>query len=319
MNKELEEFNNSLKGKKVAIIGLGVSNLPLLKYMNKKEAKVTVFDNREVIDIPKEALDEVARYDMEYFFGKDALSNLKGFDIIFRAPSCMPNIKELEEEVNRGAVVTTEIEMLIKMCPGTVIGVTGSDGKTTTTTLIYEILKTAGYKCYLGGNIGTPLFTKLSEMEKDDFVVLELSSFQLMNMEISPKISVITNVSPNHLNVHKSYEEYIEAKKNIFKHQGKDDIVVLNYDNEITRKCGKEAEGRTIFFSRKTKLDDGIIAHDGIIKDCNDRVRRHILSTKDVHLRGVHNHENICAAIAATKTLTDIDTQVKAIKEFMRC
>ncbi len=160
------------------------------------------------------------------------------------------------------------------------------------------------------------MFTKLPKMKKEDFIVLELSSFQLMNMEVSPKISVITNISPNHLNVHGSYEEYIEAKKNIFKHQKRDDIVVLNYDNEITRNAAKEADSRVIFFSRKTKLDDGIIVDEDIIKECNDRVRRHILSTKEVHLRGKHNQENIAAAIAATKSLVDIDTQIKAIKNF---
>ncbi len=318
MYKDLDEFNYYLIGRKVAIIGLGVSNIPLLKYMNKKQAKVTVFDNREAVDIPKEAIDEITRYDMEYFFGKDSLKNLHGFDIIFRAPSCMPWMKELEEEEKRGAIVTTEIEMLMKLCKGTIIGVTGSDGKTTTTSLIYNILKTAGYKCYLGGNIGTPLFTKLSEIKEEDFVVLELSSFQLMNMEISPKISVITNISPNHLNVHKSYEEYINAKKNIFKSQKSSDIIVLNYDNDITRKCEKEANGNVIFFSRKTKLDDGIIVDGDVIKECKTRVRRHILNIKDTNLRGMHNSENICAAIAATKSIVDIDTQIKGIKAFKR-
>lgn len=318
MNKELEKFNNYLKGRNVAIIGLGISNLPLLKYMNKKDAKVTVFDNRDESTIPSDVVYEVNRYDMPHFYGKDCLSNLHGFDIIFRSPSCMPNIKELLDEKQRGAIVTTEIEMLMKMCPGTVIGVTGSDGKTTTTSLIYAILRKAGYNCYLGGNIGTPLFTKLSEMNENDYIILELSSFQLMNMEISPKISVITNISPNHLNVHKSYEEYIDAKKNIFKHQSKDGVLVLNYDNEITRKLEKEAEGRVIFFSSKNKLDDGIITDEDIIKECNDRVRRHIVNTGEIHLRGVHNFENVCAAIAATKTLTDIDTQIKAIREFKR-
>lgn len=316
MNKKLEEFNYYLIGRKVAIIGLGVSNLPLLKYMNKKQAKVTVFDNRKIEDIPKEAIDEVTRYDMPYFFGKDSLEHLHGFDIIFRTPSCMPNIKELVDEEERGAIVTSEVEMLMKLCPGTIIGITGSDGKTTTTSLIYEIVKKAGYNCYLGGNIGIPLFTKISEMQEDDIIVLELSSFQLMNMNISPKISVITNISPNHLNVHSSYEEYIDAKKNIFKSQGKEDIVVLNYDNQITKKLAKEIDGKVIFFSSKTKLEDGIIVDENVIKECNDRVRRHIVSAKDIHLRGMHNYENICAAIAATKTLTDIDTQIKAIKEF---
>ena len=316
MNKKLEEFEKYLERKKVAIIGLGVSNMPLLKYMYERMAKVTVFDNREIDNIPKDYLAEVMKYEFDYEFGKDALSKLHGFDIIFRSPSCMPTIKELVEAQEKGTIVTSEIEMLMEMCPGTVIGVTGSDGKTTTTSLIYEILKQKGYTCYLGGNIGTPLFTRLNEMKEEDYIVLELSSFQLMNMKISPKISVITNITPNHLNVHSSYEEYIDAKKNIFKHQSKDDIIVLNYDNEITRECEKEAEGRVVFFSSKTKLDDGIIVDEGIIKECNDRIRRHILNTKDTHLRGIHNAENICAAIAATKTLVDIDTQIEAIKNF---
>ncbi len=316
MNQKLEEFNKYLIEKNVAIIGLGVSNLPLLKYMNKKGANVTVFDDREETSIPKEALQEVQRYDIPHFFGKACLDNLKGFDIIFRSPSCMPTKKELVKEETRGAIVTTEIEMLMKLCPGTVIGVTGSDGKTTTTSIIYEIVKTAGYKCYLGGNIGTPLFTKLGEMEEKDIVVLELSSFQLMNMSVSPKISVITNISPNHLNVHSSYEEYIEAKENIYKHQDRDGIVVLNYDNDITRKLAKKAEGQVVLFSRKTKLEDGIIVDGNMIKECNDRVRRHVISSENIHLRGMHNYENICAAIAATKSLTDIDTQIKAIKNF---
>ena len=316
MNEKLNEFNEYLLGRKVAIVGLGVSNLPLLKYMNKKGAEVTVFDNREITEIPKDIMEEVIRYDMTHFFGKDCLSYLKGFSIIFRAPSCMPWQKELVMAEEKGALVTTEIEMLMKMCPGTVIGVTGSDGKTTTTTLIYEILKKAGYNCYLGGNIGTPLFTKLADMNKDDYIILELSSFQLMNMTVSPKISVITNISPNHLNVHKTYEEYIEAKKNIIKNQGKDDIIVLNYDNEITRKIADETESRVVFFSAKTKIDDGIIIDGDVIKECNDRVRRHIINTKDVNLRGSHNYENVCAAIAATKSLVDVDTQIQAIKEF---
>ena len=316
MNKKLEEFEKSLERKKVAIIGLGVSNMPLLKYMYEKNAKVTIFDNREMDAIPKDYLAEVMKYEFDYEFGENALNNLKGFDIIFRSPSYMPTIKELVQAKKQGALVTSEIEMLMEMCEGTVIGITGSDGKTTTTSLIYEILKQKGYKCYLGGNIGNPLFTKLNEMKEEDYVVLELSSFQLMNMKISPKISVITNITPNHLNVHSSYEEYIEAKKNIFKFQSKDDIVVLNYDNDITRECAKEAEGKVIFFSSKSKLDEGVIVDDGIIKECSDRIRRHVLNTKDTHLRGIHNAENICAAIAATKTLVDIDTQIEAIKKF---
>ena len=316
VNKKLIELNEYLKNRKVAIIGLGVSNLPLLDYMHKVGAKVTVFDNKNIEDIPKETMKKITDYAMEFSLGPNNLSKLEGFDIIFRSPSCLPTVPELQKEVERGAILTSEIEMLMKLCPGKVIGVTGSDGKTTTTTLIYEILKANGYNCYLGGNIGTPLFTKLSEMTPDDIIVLELSSFQLMGMEISPSISVITNISPNHLNVHSSYEEYIDAKKNIFKYQDKDGIIVLNYDNAITKAAAKEANGKVVFFSSKTKLEDGIILDGDIIKECKDKLRRHILSTNTVALRGVHNYENICAAIAATSSLVKVEDAVKAVQEF---
>lgn len=316
INKELIELNNYLKNRKVAIIGLGVSNIPLLNYMHNVGAKVTVFDNRIIEDIPKDTMKKITDYAMEFSFGPNNLSKLEGFDIIFRSPSCLPTVPELQKEVERGAILTSEIEMLMKLCPGKVIGVTGSDGKTTTTTLIYEILKANGYNCYLGGNIGTPLFTKLNEMTPEDIVVLELSSFQLMGMEISPSISVITNISPNHLNVHSSYEEYIDAKKNIFKYQDENGIVVLNYDNAITKAAAKEANGKVIFFSSKTKLEDGIILDGDIIKECKDKLRRHILSTNTVALRGVHNYENICAAIAATSSLVKVEDAVKAVQEF---
>ena len=316
INKELEELNNYLKGRKVAIIGLGVSNLPLIDYMHKYKAKVTVFDNRIIEDIPKDTIKKITDYAMDFSFGPNNLSKLKGFDIIFRSPSCLPTVSELQEEAKNGAIVTTEIELLMKLCPGKVIGVTGSDGKTTTTSLIYEILKQNGYNCYLGGNIGTPLFTKLSEMTPEDIVVLELSSFQLMGMEISPEISVITNITPNHLNVHSSYEEYIDAKKNIFKYQDEKGIVVLNYDNGLTKEASKEANGKVIFFSSRNKLDDGIILDGDIIKECNDKLRRHVLNTNSVRLKGTHNYENICAAIAATETLVDIENAVKVVKDF---
>ena len=316
INENLEEFNNYLKFKKVAIIGLGVSNLPLLDYMYEKNAKVTVFDEKEEKDIEKNILEKLKNYKFDYFFGKNCFENLKGFDIIFRSPSFLPTRKELVEEEKRGAIITSEIEMLMKLTPATIIGVTGSDGKTTTTSLIYSILKNAGYNTYLGGNIGIPLFTKLNEMKPNDIVVLELSSFQLMGMDVSPHIGVITNITPNHLNIHKDYEEYINAKKNIFKHQNKDDYIILNYDNDITRNCAKEAKSKVIFFSGKEKLENGFIVDNKIIKKCEDGIRTHILDCKDVLLRGEHNFENIATAIAATSSLVDIDKSIDTIKEF---
>ena len=315
-NEKLIEFEEYIKNRKVAIIGLGVSNLPLIDYFHEKKSIVTVFDSREIGEISREIIDKVTNYAMEMSLGKGYLNKLKGFDLILRSPSCLPTIPELEEEANKGAIVTTEVELLMKMCPAQIIGVTGSDGKTTTTTLISEILKKAGYNCYVGGNIGTPLFTKLHEIMPDDKVVLELSSFQLMGMEVSPSISVITNITPNHLNVHKDYEEYIEAKKNIFKYQDRDGITILNYDNEITRNCSAEVRGKVIFFSSKEKLDNGYIVDDDVIKECDDKLRKHIVSAKELTIRGKHNYENICAAIAATKTLVDISTAIEVIKTF---
>lgn len=316
MNEKLKEFNTYLKNRKVAVIGLGVSNLPLLDYLHEKGSIVTVFDDRNTEKISKEAIEKVNKYEFETSFGENNLDKLVGFDLIFRSPSCMPTKKELVEEEKRGAIVTSEIEMLMEMAPCKVIGVTGSDGKTTTTSLIYEIVKEAGYNTHLGGNIGIPLFTKLKDIESEDVIVLELSSFQLMNMNISADISVITNITPNHLNIHASYEEYIDAKKNIFKNQKEDGIVVLNYDNELTRNCRLEANGKVIYFSSKEKLENGIIVDNDVIKECEDRLRKHIINTKDIHLRGMHNYENVAAAIAATKSFIDIDTIVDAIKKF---
>ncbi len=316
VNDKLEEFNKYLEGKKVAIIGLGVSNLPLIDYLYEKKALVSIFDKREETKIDKEILDKVKSLNMNLTLGDDYLSNLKGFDLIFRSPSCLPNTKELVEEEKRGAVVTTEIELLIKMAPCTVIGVTGSDGKTTTTTLIYEILKKKGINAHLGGNIGIPLFTKLCEIKSDDIIVLELSSFQLMNMKVSPNISVITNITPNHLDYHTDLDEYINAKKCIFKSQDENGVVILNYDNDITREAAKEVKGKVIFFSSKEKLENGYIVDNDTIKYCENGLRKHILNYKDMTLKGRHNLENACCALAATKELVDTSIASEVITSF---
>ena len=315
INEKLEEFNNWLKNKKVAIIGLGVSNGPLIEYMQEKQAIVTVFDKRNEEKIDSDILRKIEKYKIEKHFGENYLSNLKDFDIIFKSPSCRPDLPEIEAEVKRGARLTSEIELVLELAPCKIIAVTGSDGKTTTTSLIYEILKSK-YKCYLGGNIGNPLFTQIKDMRPEDIVVLELSSFQLMTMKKSPNVAVITNVTPNHLDIHKSYEEYINAKANIFKNQKENDKLILNYDNDITRNFAKTAKSKITFFSSKEKLDNGVIFDNGIVKIAEDGLRRHILKLKDTKLRGIHNAENICAAIAATNELVDIETQTKAILGF---
>lgn len=315
INEKLIDFNNSIKGKNIAIIGLGISNKPLLEYLYDFGAKITVFDERPQEKIDNDIWDTIIKLDLPYSLGTDYLSKLNGFDYIFRSPSCRPDLPEIKKEVDRGAILTSEIEQVLKLAPCKTIGITGSDGKTTTTSLIYEILKRK-YNCYLGGNIGIPLFTKIKDMKPEDIIVLELSSFQLMNMEISTDVAVVTNISPNHLNVHKDYQEYIDSKANIFLHQNENGLLVINYDNDITKSFSKIAKGKVKYFSRKEKLVNGVIFDDDTIKSCDNDLRRHIISKKDIKIRGMHNIENICEAIAATEDLVDAETQKEAIKEF---
>lgn len=315
-NKNLDEFKAYIKGKYVAIMGMGISNTPLIKYLMDLDANITVFDKKTEEELDKALIEEYAIQGVKFSLGENYLKNLVGYDIIFRSPSMRPDTPELEKELDRGAILTSEIEMLIDLCPGKIIAVTGSDGKTTTTTLIYKMLQEANYHCYLGGNIGIPLFAKIDEMKPEDIIVLELSSFQLMTLKKSPQIAVVTNVSPNHLDIHKSYEEYIEAKKNIFKYQDKDGIVVLNYDNDITRDFSLEAKGEVRYFSTKVKLDDGVILDNDIIKISDGKIRTQIINTDEILLLGRHNIENACTAIAAVKDLVPPECMVKVLTTF---
>ncbi len=246
----LTEYNNKLKSSKIAILGLGVSNIPLLEYLHNLGCDVVVFNTKP---LDKNLIDKLNIYKIKYYNEENAFDYLHGFDIIFRSPSILPTRKELVIAKEEGAVITSEIRELLHLAPCKVIGVTGSDGKTTTTTLINEILKANSYHTFLGGNIGTPLFTKLPEMKKEDIIVLELSSFQLMDMDISPDISIITNIAENHLDIHSSFEEYIDAKKNIFKYQDNKGILVTNADNEITNKF--KGNGETRYFSRSKQTN----------------------------------------------------------------
>lgn len=297
MNKKFQEFKKKLTTSKIAIIGLGVSNLPLLEYLYNLSCDVTIFqDNKLEIDISK--------YNYPIHYG---LKELKGFDIIFRSPGCLPSREELQEEISRGAYVTTEVAEVVRLTPSKVIGITGSDGKTTTTTLINLVLKANGYNTYLGGNIGTPLFTQIENMKEDDIVVLELSSFQLMDMKTSPEIAVITNISPNHLDKHKDYEEYIKAKENIFRNN--DGILVLNYDNEVTNKITSSREIR--YFSKESTTNAFYIHENNIYFQ-----GKLIIDTSQLQIKGLHNYENICACLSAIYDMIDLDTSVKAITDF---
>ena len=252
----LTKYLESLKGRTVTVIGIGVSNTPLIEMLCKSGNRVVACDRKS-----REALGETAEHledlGAELKLGSDYLKCLEP-GVIFRTPGMRPDLPELVDAVERGAVLTSEMEVFFEVCPCPIIAVTGSDGKTTTTTIIAELLRASGKTVYLGGNIGHPLLAEAEDMREEDIVVLELSSFQLMTMQKSPHIAVVTNLSPNHLDVHKDYQEYISAKENIFTHQSVNDISVFNADNEVTAEQFGRALGRARRFSRRMELEDGV-------------------------------------------------------------
>ncbi|MHB8063466.1 MAG: UDP-N-acetylmuramoyl-L-alanine--D-glutamate ligase, partial [Ruminiclostridium sp.] len=296
---KLEQFKKDIKSKKVAVLGIGISNIPLISYLINLGVNVTAFDKNTSENL-NEALSELEGLPVQYSLGNDYLSRLNGFDIIFRTPGMRPDLPELVAAVAKGAELTSEMEVFLRLCPAQVFAVTGSDGKTTTTTLIYKILTEEGYNCWLGGNIGTPLLSKIDDVKEADKVIVELSSFQLMTIKTSPSIALITNISPNHLDVHKSLNEYIDAKKNIFINQTVKDKLILNYDNDITRSFRKEAKGDCVYFSRISNLDIGVVYQNGkiIVKSGEKEVE--IVDAENIKIPGVHNIENYMAATAAT-------------------
>ena len=310
----IQEYFDTLRGKSIAVIGMGVSNTPLIRMMLRAGLKVTVCDKA-----PREKISEQAR-ELESLgarlrLGPDYLSKLYKFDLIFRTPGLSPNTPEVKEAVEHGSVLTSEMELFFQLCPCTLVGVTGSDGKTTTTTLISEFLKEAGKNVYVGGNIGRPLLPDVSGMEHDDYAVLELSSFQLMTMQQSPHIAVVTNLSPNHLDYHHTMEEYTQAKTNIFSHQCANDRAVFNLDNDITRQLAKTAKCTPTMFSRKkSKLEEGVYLRDEAIWLTNAMGSREVLPLADIRIPGVHNIENYMAAIAAVDGVVP-DKCVRAVAQ----
>ena len=309
----VSEYLEALRGRSISVIGMGVSNTPLIRMLLRAELKVTVCDKS-----PRERVEEQAS-ELESLgavlrLGPDYLAKIHKADVIFRTPGLSPNTPELCKAVQGGSILTSEMELFFQLCPCKIIGVTGSDGKTTTTTLISEFLKEAGRNVYLGGNIGRPLLPDIGGMTPDDIAVVELSSFQLMTMGRSPNVAVFTNLSPNHLDYHHTMEEYTSAKLNIFCHQNPQDRAVFNYDNDITRSLAKTAVGRVMLFSRKQRLEEGVYLRDGAIWLTNDMGSREVLSLDNINIPGVHNIENYMAAIAAVDGIVP-DKCVRAVAQ----
>ncbi len=292
MESVLERYFEQLRGKRIIVIGMGVSNMPLIEKMLDFGLEVSACDRRERAAFGG-TIEDLECRGLTAYLGADYLEHVKGADVIFRTPGMRPDLPQLVDAVEDGALLTSEMEVFFNLCPCRIIGVTGSDGKTTTTTIIAGLLKAAGYRVFVGGNIGHPLLCEVDDINPDDVVVLELSSFQLMTMRQSPSIAVVTNLAPNHLDVHKDMAEYVDAKRNLFIHQDCGDKVILNADNGITAGFAGQARGETVKFSRREMADiylkgDKIISHG-----------REILDRDDILIPGVHNLENYMAAIAA--------------------
>ncbi len=306
----LTEYKASIKNEKISVIGVGVSNVPLIKFLLKNGAVVTAHDKKDAESLGK-VYDELKAAGVEFVLGEEYLKNIpQGTKVIFKTPGLRGDVPELIQARECGIEVTSEMELFFRLCPCEIIAVTGSDGKTTTTTLIGELLKAQGYVCHIGGNIGKPLVSELENIKPTDKAVLELSSFQLFSMKPSPHIAVVTNVTPNHLDWHKDFGEYIDSKRAIFDYQSETDILVTNSSNEITREMGKTAKGESRSFSSEGSA---------LVHLENEKIyygETEIMSIHDIKIPGMHNVENYMAALAAVWDYVSVDTIKKVAKSF---
>lgn len=304
----------TLKDKRIAVLGIGVSNTPLIRLLREHGVAVTACDKKERTALGKTA-EELEAMGADLKLGSDYLKDIDA-DVIFRTPGMRPDLPELLAAKERGSRITSEMQVFFEVCPCPIIAVTGSDGKSTTTTVITEFLRAAGRTVHLGGNIGHPLLAEAGEMHADDMAVLELSSFQLLDMTHSPHIAVLTNLAPNHLDVHRSMEEYIAAKENIFRYQSADDIAIFNQDNAITLGLSEKANGRVRLFSRQQEVADGAFVRDDAIWLRRGEEEREIVKTDEIRIPGQHNVENYLAAIAAVDGLVSDEVIRTVAREF---
>ncbi|MBQ7134242.1 MAG: UDP-N-acetylmuramoyl-L-alanine--D-glutamate ligase [Ruminococcus sp.] len=314
MDNRIYDFLTSFKDKKIALIGIGRSNLPLISLFNSYGAEVTACDRRsfeELSEYAQLAKDSGA----ELSLGESYLDNLD-VDIVLRTPGMKFYLDTLTEMRNNGVVVTSEMELFFDLCPCKIIAVTGSDGKTTTTTIISEILKKAGKTVHLGGNIGKPLLPDIEKINSGDIAVVELSSFQLISMRKSPDVAVVTNIEPNHLDVHKDMQEYVDSKKNVIAHQNAFSKAVLNLDNALSNSFSDDIRGELCKFSRKDKVYNGcyLSGTDIIYSDYGKETI--IMSINDIRIPGMHNVENFMTAICAVWGLVSVDDIVEVAKSF---
>ena len=297
MNNALREILQSWQGKKIVVLGIGVSNRPLIRLLLNAGLDVTACDKTPHEELDREVL-ALEKHGVKLHVGAQYLENLEA-DVVFRSPGIRPDLPQIDALCKNGAYLTSEMELFFDVCPCRIIAVTGSDGKTTTTTVIGKILEHAGYRVFVGGNIGTPLLDRVGEMSENDFAVVELSSFQLMTIKKSPTVAVVTNVAPNHLDWHLGMDEYEQAKKNIFCHAPYPKTVILNADNAVTQNFAETVLSGARLFSRKHAVDSGAYLDDGRITIVKDGARTSVMLASEILIPGVHNIENYMAAFCA--------------------
>ena len=305
------EYIDSLNKKRIAVIGAGVSNQPLIALLCDHGCNVTVCDQRSEEDMGELAV-RLTEQGVQLHLGASYLEELDGFDMIFRTPGLLPLNPALLKAKDAGVYITSEMELFFRFCPCKTIAITGSDGKTTTSSVIAELLRASGKTVHLGGNIGRPLLCDIPNMTKDDICVLELSSFQLHSMYCKPDVAVVTNVSPNHLDVHPDFEDYIVSKKSVFLQQDENCRLVVNADNEITNSFVAEAKAEVLRFSRNSVLADGVYYTDGKIMR-GDEV---VVYTDEIRIPGMHNVENYMAAYCAVSGMVDDEVFRTVARDF---
>lgn len=310
----LDQYFEEIQDRQVAVIGAGVSNMPLVSLLRDAGISVTVHD-KKTADALGEQYDTLTGLGVQMVLGEHYLDTLDE-DIVFRTPGLHPNHPALERVRARGGVVTSEMELFFQVCPCRIIGITGSDGKTTTTTLVYEFLKHAGHTCHLGGNIGKPLLPEVRDMQPDDLAVVELSSFQLMGMQYSPSVAAITNLTPNHLDYHKDFAEYVNAKTSIYTHQQPGSTLVLNADDRVTRTLDIGPGHHILTCSKVVKPENGVYLRDGVIYIAADGQDRVLMDAADIRIPGAHNVSNVMMAAAIVQGLCEDSDITEVAKTF---
>jgi len=305
------------KNKKILIVGFEVEGKATFDFLKQNGIVADIADRLSEDDFHKRNT-ELKGSDINIILGDKYLDNISDYDIVFRTPGLSPLNEKLVEARGKGTDIKSQIKLFMELCPCQIIGVTGTKGKGTTSSLIYEILKGSRRDVYLGGNIGVPAISFIDQLSQDSIVVLELSSFQLMDLEKSPNVGVVLGITSEHLDYHKDRNEYVEAKQSIVQYQGVDDFAVVNIDYETSRSFKDITKAQTFEISTAHEVEMGcyVNKNDDIILSSGGKEEK-IASFDELQLRGKHNLENVCAAVsAAYLTGADLDAIRKGVKSF---